>query len=191
MAEGAISPQACIQGFDRLPSDAIQWRILHWSTPMKTSFATAAFVAAAMLAALPAIAQQDGSAAIEIAQPWSPATPAGARVGAGYFVVKNAGGAPDTLLSVATDVAEKAEIHEMKVENGVMSMRPVEGGIPVAAGATVELKPGGYHIMLMGLKEPLQAGHDFAATLTFEKAGAVPVEFEVRGKDATGHGAAH
>lgn len=124
------------------------------------------------------------AADIAIDRPWSRATPAGASVGAGYVTLKNSGAAPDKLISAsAPDVAGKVEIHEMTMDNGVMKMRPVQG-VEIPAGKSVELKPGGYHIMFMGLKKPLKAGESFKGALTFEKAGTAPVEFKVEAAGA-------
>ncbi|WP_214473606.1 copper chaperone PCu(A)C [Mesorhizobium sp. dw_380] len=118
---------------------------------------------------------------LEIEHPWSRATPAGAKVAGGYFTIINKGSTPDRLLSISSDVSEKAELHEMGVKDGVMTMRPVSGGLEVPAGAKVALAPGGYHLMFIGLKRQPKQGEKFAATLTFEKAGAVTVEFAVQG----------
>jgi copper(I)-binding protein len=124
---------------------------------------------------------------LEIDHPWSRATPPGAQVAGGYFTVVNHGGEADRLVSVTSDISAKAEVHEMAVKDGVMTMRPVEGGLEIPAGGKLELKPGGYHLMLMGLKHPAKQGESFPATLTFEKAGSVTVEFQV---DAMGAGGA-
>jgi len=118
---------------------------------------------------------------LEIGHPWSRATPAGAKVAGGYFTVTNKGSAPDRLLSISSDVSEKAELHEMGVKDGVMTMRPVAGGLEIPAGGKVALAPGGYHLMFIGLKRQPKQGEKFAATLTFEKAGAVSVDFAVEG----------
>ena len=117
---------------------------------------------------------------LEIGHPWSRATPAGAKVAGGYFTIINKGSAPDRLLSIASDISAKAELHEMGVKDGVMTMRPVEGGLEIPAGGKVILGPGAYHIMFMDLKQPPKEGQMFAATLTFEKAGTVTVEFAVQ-----------
>ncbi|WP_292236111.1 copper chaperone PCu(A)C, partial [Mesorhizobium sp.] len=89
---------------------------------------------------------------LEIGHPWSRATPPGAKVAGGYFSVTNKGAAPDRLVSVSSDICEKAELHEMGVKDGVMTMRPVGGGLEIPAGGKVALKPGGYHLMFVGLK---------------------------------------
>lgn len=117
--------------------------------------------------------------ALEIEHPWSRATPPGAQVAGGYFTVANEASTPDRLVSIASDISEKAEMHEMTVKDGVMTMRPVQGGLEIPAGGKLELAPGGYHLMFIGLKQPPKAGETFAATLTFEKAGSIPVEFAV------------
>jgi len=123
---------------------------------------------------------------LEIEHPWSRATPMGAKVAGGYFTIVNKGSAPDRLLSISSDVSEKAELHEMGVKDGVMTMRPVSGGLEVPAGGKVALAPGGYHLMFIGLKRQPKQGEKFAATLTFEKAGTVNVEFAVEGMGETG-----
>ena len=123
---------------------------------------------------------------LSLEKPWSRATPSGAPVGAGYVTLKNAGAAADKLLSAtAPDIAGKVEIHEMSMDNGVMKMRAING-LEIPAGKSVELKPGGYHIMFMQLKQPLKAGDTIKGTLTFEKAGAVPVEYKVEAMGAGG-----
>ena len=122
---------------------------------------------------------------ISLEHPWSRATPTGAPVGAGYVTVKNSGAAADKLVAATSDVAGKVEVHEMSMDNGVMKMRPVNG-LEIPAGKSVELKPGGYHIMFMQLKQPLKAGDTIKGVLTFEKAGAVPVEYKVEAMGAGG-----
>lgn len=123
---------------------------------------------------------------LEIGHPWSRATPAGAKVAGGYFTITNNGSAPDRLLSISSDISDKAELHEMGVKDGVMTMRPVVGGLEIPAGGKVALAPGGYHLMFIGLKRQPKQGENFAATLTFEKAGTVNIEFAVEGMGETG-----
>lgn len=118
---------------------------------------------------------------IEIGHPWSRATPGGASVAGGYLVLKNTGTAPDRLVAVASPAAGRVEIHEMAMKDGVMTMRPLPDGIVIPPGGTVELKPGSFHLMLVGLKQPLKEGEMVDGTLTFEKAGSVPVQFKVQG----------
>lgn len=133
-----------------------------------------------------ALAHEYKAGDLEIEHPWSRATPPGAKVAGGYFTVVNKGNSPDRLLTISSDVSEKAELHEMGVKDGVMTMRPVSGGLEIPAGGKVALKPGGYHLMFVGLKRQPKQGEKFAATLTFEKAGAVKVEFAVEGMGETG-----
>ena len=122
---------------------------------------------------------------IEIGHPWSRATPAGAKVAGGYFTITNNGSAPDRLLSISSDISDKAELHEMGVKDGVMTMRPVVGGLEIPAGGKVVLGPGSYHVMFMDLKQPPKQGEMFAATLTFEKAGTVTIKFAVQALGST------
>jgi copper(I)-binding protein len=123
--------------------------------------------------------------ALEIDNPWSRAVPKGATVAAGYMTIKNTGTQPDRLVSGSTSVAGKFEIHEMSMDNGVMKMRQVAGGLEIKPGETVELKPESIHIMMMGLKKPIQQGKPFKASLMFEKAGPVDIDFAVEGIGAT------
>ena len=121
---------------------------------------------------------------LRVEQVWSRATPNGANVGAGYLRLTNTGSAADRLLSGMTDIANRIEVHEMAMDNGVMKMRALSDGLTLAPGQSVDLKPGGYHLMLMGLKQPLKEGASFSGTLKFEKAGDVPVTFNVLGMGA-------
>lgn len=113
-----------------------------------------------------------------IAGAWSRATPPGVDIGAGYLQITNHGSRPDRLLRVRSDVSDRVEMHESKMEQGVMRMRE-QSDIPIAAGATVELKPGGLHLMLLGLGQPLQAGQSYQLSLEFENAGEVDVPARV------------
>ncbi len=115
---------------------------------------------------------------ISLEHAWARATSPGAAVGAGYVTVKNAGAGADRLVAASAEVASRVEIHEMSVVDGVMKMRAVKD-LEIPAGGAVELKPGSYHIMLMELKQPLTAGETVKGSLTFEKAGTVPVEYKV------------
>ncbi|MGO4406542.1 copper chaperone PCu(A)C [Bosea sp. RAF48] len=144
---------------------------------MKLSLSLAAAVLA--LSASIAAAHEFKAGPLKIGHPWSRATPAGAKVGGGYLSIENTGTTPDRLVSVSVPFAARAEVHEMAVKDGIMTMRPLEQGVEVPAGAKVEFKPGGYHIMFMELKQPLKQGEMMKGTLTFEKAGTVDVEFKV------------
>lgn len=127
---------------------------------------------------------------LTLSAPWARATPPGAKAGGAFLQIVNAGKAADRLVSASSDVAGTVEIHEMAVTDGIMRMRALDKGLAIAAGETVTLKPGGLHVMLMELKKPLVAGETIKARLTFEKAGAVDVEFPVAPVGAggpTGH----
>ena len=119
--------------------------------------------------------------ALKIVHPWSRATPNGAKVAGGYLSVTNTGTEPDTLTGASLAAAGHAELHRMSMEGDVMKMAPVEGGLVIKPGETITLKPGGYHLMFLDLKGALKQGEMAKGALTFEKAGSVPVEFEVEG----------
>jgi copper(I)-binding protein len=147
--------------------------------------------------ALPSAAFAHGykAGAIEIGHPWSRATPPGAPVAGGYLKLTNTGTEPDTLVAATLEAAGRVEIHEMAVVDGVMKMRPLADGIALAPGASVELKPGGYHIMFMNLKHGLVKGDKVKGTLEFRKAGKVEVEYAVEaltaGANAGGEHSGH
>ncbi len=113
---------------------------------------------------------------IQVENAWSRAAAQG-RVGVLYLTVRDTG-APDRLVGVDTPVADKAELHESMSEGGVMKMRPVQA-IPVAPGQPMVLKPGGYHVMLLGLRQPLREGDSFPVTLHFAAVGAVGATAQV------------
>ncbi|HEV7257590.1 MAG TPA: copper chaperone PCu(A)C [Bosea sp. (in: a-proteobacteria)] len=134
-----------------------------------------------------ALAHDYKAGALKIDHPWSRATPGGAKVGGGYLTIENTGTSADRLVSIsAPAISGRAEIHEMAVNNGVMTMRLLESGVAIAPGSKVEFKPGGYHIMFLELKQPLKQGEGVKGTLTFEKAGPVEVEFKVEAVGARG-----
>jgi copper(I)-binding protein len=120
---------------------------------------------------------------LTIENAWARATPKGAPVGAGYVTIKNDGATADKLIGASADFAS-VQVHEMKMDKGVMQMREVTGGLDIPAHQTVTLKPSGYHLMLMDLKHPLVKGETAHLTLTFEHAGAVAVDFPVAGVGA-------
>ena len=149
-------------------------------------------LAAALLFSSAATAHEFKLGDLEIKHPWSRATLPGAKVATGYLIVKNNGATPDRLVSITAEIAGKAEIHEMSVTDGVMSMRPLKDGLEIPASGEVKLEPGSYHIMFMDLKAPAVEGVKFKGTLAFEKAGTVAVEFAVDkaagGEDHSSHG---
>ena len=123
-----------------------------------------------------------------ISQAWSRATPNGAKIGTGYFTIENKGTTADKLVGVSGEVSDKIEVHEMSMNNGVMKMRPVDGGLTIEPGKTVKLAPNGYHLMIMDLKSPLKQGGKVPVTLEFEKVGKVAVTLDVQGIGAQGPG---
>jgi|SRR5208282_232251 len=142
-------------------------------------FTAVCALALAQLAAVPAQATDYNVGSIHITQPWSRATPKGASAAAAYMTVTNNGKTPDRVSCVSSDASAQCQIHSMTMENGVMMMRPVEGGLEIKPGETVTLKPGGFHVMLVNLKHPLEQGNTVKATLKFENAGTVDVEYPI------------
>jgi copper(I)-binding protein len=138
----------------------------------------------------PARADDVKAGDLVISQPWSRATPGGAKVAGGYLTVENKGSVPDRLIGGSSEVAGRVEVHEMATTNGVMTMRPLNGGLVIAPGATVKFAPGGYHLMMFDLKTQLKQGEKIAVTLEFEKAGKVNTMFDIAGVGAQGPGAA-
>jgi copper(I)-binding protein len=143
----------------------------------------------ACLFAAPLRAEAVKAGDLVITQAWSRATPGGAKTGGGYLTIENKGSAPDRLIGGSADVAGKVEVHEMAVNNGVMTMRPLDHGLTIDPGKTVKLSPGGYHLMLFDLKSPLKQGDKVPLTLEFEKAGKVKLSLDVQGIGAQGPGA--
>jgi copper(I)-binding protein len=156
------------------------------------------FAAALALTAGSAAAHEYKAGSIEIKHPWSRATPKGSEVAGGYMKLINTGKEPDRLIGGSVPIAGKFEIHEMSMDGGVMKMRMLPKGIEIKPGQTVELKPGSYHLMFVGLKEPFEKGKRVKGTLQFEKAGTVDVEYAVEAvggspgnHDNMDHGGAH
>ncbi len=151
-----------------------------------------AFTVVATLAtfvAMPTQAEDVTFGSLNITTPWVRATPKGAPVGGGYMTITNTGSAPDRLIGGSSNVSSGFEIHEMSMDNGVMKMRRLDKGLEIKPGQMVEFKPGSYHVMFTGLNKPLEKGQHVKATLEFEKAGKVAVDFTVEGVGAqTGGG---
>jgi copper(I)-binding protein len=153
----------------------------------------AAFLIAGSFGAMPArgAAFELGDLAIE--QPWARASAGPARNSAAFMVIRNAGPA-DRLVAAAGEVAERVELHTHLRDGDVMKMRQVEA-VDIPAESMARLQPGGYHVMLIGLREPLKEGDSFPLTLTFANAGKLRIEVDVRAigsmgpGDGMGHGA--
>src|SRR5262249_46473504 len=116
---------------------------------------------------------------VHISQPWSRATPKGGASGAGDMTLTNNRAAPGEGSGISDDASAQCQIHSMTMEGGVMKMRPVEGGLEIKPGESVMLKPGGNHMMFLSLKHPLEQGGMVKATLKFERAGTIEVEYPV------------
>ena len=150
---------------------------------MKTTLCI--FAAALSLGVATALAQ---SKDIRIEKPWTRATAPGAAVGGGFATIRNTGKTADRLVSASSPVAASVELHEMAMVRDVMKMREVKA-LDLPANGVIELKPGGYHLMLMGLKAPLKQGEKAPVTLKFEKAGEMKVELSVESLGAGTAGA--
>ncbi|PWW02042.1 hypothetical protein DFR52_102707 [Hoeflea marina] len=157
---------------------------------------TLSLFAAALFAAIATLAVPTVAAAHEfklgdlvIHHPHMKGTPPNAPVSGGYLTIENTGSEADRLVSADTGFAGQTQIHEMSMEGDVMKMRELPDGLEIPAGGSVELKPGGYHVMFMQLKEQMKPGEMRKAILTFEKAGQIEVEFKV--DDMSGAGTDH
>lgn len=155
---------------------------------MRSKWLHIALIAVVLLAAVPITSAQEGECNLAyLFNGWARATAEGAPNGAAFGLLVNLAGKDDTLVSASSAAAEAVELHEMVIGDGdVMQMRPVDGGFPVPAGGFAELKPGGLHIMLIGLKAPLLAGEMLPLTLNFETAGEVELSIPIRDMEAMG-----
>lgn len=146
-------------------------------------------VAAPAKAATPGIVYRLKDLVIE--GPWARATPGGAKVGAGYLKITNTGATADRLVGGSLVVAGAVEVHEMRMDGGVMQMRRLAQGIEIKPGESIELKPGGNHLMFMELKSAFVAGGTLAGTLEFQQGGKINVEFSIApigaGQGPSGH----
>jgi copper(I)-binding protein len=133
-------------------------------------------LAAAILVGLSGLAAAQSSP-IEVSNAWARAT-VGSSPGGAFMTIVNKGTTDDRLIAASSSVAQTAALHETKNVNGVMRM-PLVPALEIKAGAKLMLAPGGFHIMLMGLKAPLKQGESFPITLTFEKAGKVDTMVKV------------
>jgi len=137
------------------------------------------------LSMVPALADDIKIGNLRIETPWARATPKGAEVGSAYLTIQNDGAEADTLLGGSADIGA-VQVHEMSMAGGVMKMRELTGGLAIAPHASVKLAPGGYHLMLVNLKQALKAGESLKVTLKFARAGEVVVTFPVQPVGASG-----
>ena len=145
-----------------------------------TTRRAALFFAGFLTTSVSALAASDDANTVSVEHAW--ARTSVATTGAAYLTLKG-GAAPDALVSVTTPAAASAELHQSFTDNGVVKMRAVPS-LPIPAGNAVTLAPGGYHVMLVGLKQPLVAGQSFPLTLTFSHAAPVTVDVQIQ---AAGH----
>ena len=137
-------------------------------------------LAASLVVASAVLAQTNQ---LEVSNAWARATPGSAENGAAYLTIQSP--TADRLLSLSSPVAKKAELHTMSMEGMVMKMRPL-ADLDIPAGQSITLKPGGQHVMLLGLDAPLREGQSFPLTLTFEKAGTRTVTVAIEKPGAAG-----
>ena len=154
---------------------------------------TRTLLAAAMLSLMPTLATAHDfvSDSVHIDHPWTRPTPPGSPMGAGYLVITNTSDSEITLSGATTPRAAGVSIHESIMHDGMMSMQPLKAGLAIPAGATVELKPHGYHLMLEQLTEPLREGERVPLILRFEGVGEVAVELYVEPLSGSGSGHKH
>lgn len=117
---------------------------------------------------------------LTVSNPWSRETAPAQTVGGGFVTILNGGKVEDRLVAASSPVAGEVQLHTMSMDGGIMRMRQLQGGIPVPAGGRVELRPGGLHLMFIGLKRPLRQGERIPVTLRFQRAGQVTVRFAVQ-----------
>ena len=145
---------------------------------MSKGIATALVMAVVLLAnTVVGTAQTVGN--LTITKTWIRATPPAAMAAGGFMVIANNGTTDDILQTVEYSGAKKSEIHQMKMEDGVMIMRPLKDGLTIAAGEKTILKPGGFHLMFMGLQNQLTDGQKVPLKLTFANAGEISLDFDV------------
>ncbi|AWV06521.1 copper chaperone PCu(A)C [Marilutibacter maris] len=141
------------------------------------------------VAAMPAdgtVASMPMPSGVGAGDAWMRAMPPGAKVAGGFLTLRNGGADADRLLSIHSPAAERVEVHEMRTVDGMMRMRHLEEGLEVPAGGEIRLAPGGYHLMFMQPARPFAEGDTVPATLVFEHAGEVEVEFRVLALGASG-----
>lgn len=158
-------------------------------TPVRRLTRLGGLLLAALVVASVAAGCSSGSASIVVADPWARASSATAAAGAAYMRIENSGSAADALIGASSPAATTAEVHETVAmgspapdasgNGGMMGMQPV-ARLQIPAGGSVELKPGSYHVMLIGLRQDLEPGATIEITLRFEKAGEITVTVPVR-----------
>ncbi len=148
---------------------------------MRVLLSAAAFLIASVFG--PAAAEDVMAGSLMLHQPWARASIGQAKAGAAYLTIANEGSEPDRLLAAETPAAKVAQLHTHLMKDGIMKMRRVEA-VEISPGEPVVFRPGGLHIMMMGLKAPLREGESFPVTLTFEKAGRVEISVTIEAPTA-------
>ena len=134
----------------------------------------------------PASAHAERVGPLELTNLWTRATPPRAPAAGGFLTITNPGAEADRLIAVSSPEADIGEVHVMKVEDGIMTMRPLDGGLEIPAHETITLAPGGFHLMFIDLKARLVEGGKMPVTLTFEKAGSIETFLHVEAIGAKG-----
>ncbi|MCG2631614.1 copper chaperone PCu(A)C [Bradyrhizobium sp. WYCCWR 13023] len=153
---------------------------------MLEKFGTVAVILAAALTFVGSAPTLADHSDIVVSQAWSRATPKGAKVAGGYLTIENRGTSPDRLLSASSPAAAKVEVHQMTMQDGIMTMRPLEEGLAIPPDGIVTLAPGGNHIMFVGLTAPLEEGQRIPVSLNFQRAGTIEATFDVGSVGAKG-----
>ncbi len=143
------------------------------------------FLALAACGAPPAV---ESSQALTVEGAWAAPTPGGVEVSAGYLTIVNGTQEEDALIGATSPRAERIEVHDMTMQDGVMQMRAMER-LPLAPGESVELAPGGRHLMFFGVTQPFAEGEQIPVRLSFERAGEIDVALPVRRTAGGVHGA--
>ena len=139
-----------------------------------------AAMAVALLITASATAAEYKTSSLTISDPWSRATPKGAQTAIGYMTIKNNGASPERLIGGSIEVAGQFQLHSMKMDGDVANMNELHS-VEINPGQSVEFKPGGSHVMFVGLTRQLAKGEHIKGTLVFEHAGTVPIEYSVEG----------
>jgi hypothetical protein len=143
-------------------------------------FAMIAATVIAIFVSVTALAADYKIDSLEIIGPWSRATPKGASTAIGYMTIKNNGTTPDRLIGGSVGFASGFQLHSMTIDDGVSKMRELKS-VDIGPGQTIEFKPGGPHVMFVGVKQPLSQDEHLKGTLIFEHAGTAQIEYDVQG----------
>ena len=144
----------------------------------RSAWTVCAVAAAAAMLAMTGFAEEYQLDTLRIDRAFARATPPGAKTGVVFFIVDNAANTADRLLRASTPIAAGVALHQMAVDEGMMKMRAVPS-LEIRPGGRLELQPGGYHLMLLDLKQPLRVGEKFPLTLTFARGGSITVSVQV------------